>query len=177
MTVTDQIMSQFFVKRDDFNFSTINFPYLCSNIPPSYTCCVYISQLIRYLMTCSTYHQSLIWCSLLTTSCCYRGFYSLVYRQLSAYFTVIITIWFANTTFHEAKCCLMCFIPIIKRFLTLWSWPRIVHFTWSGTTASVTGRQWMITPPRHPMVWVFTVLNDCFLDMYAILSARALHSL
>ena len=42
-------------KRDDFDFHTVNFPFLSSNIPfgPSYG--VYISQLIRYARCCSYY--------------------------------------------------------------------------------------------------------------------------
>ena len=35
-------------KRDDFNFSIVNFPFLCGNIPQSPAYGVYISQLIRY---------------------------------------------------------------------------------------------------------------------------------
>jgi hypothetical protein len=35
-------------KRDDFNFSIVNFSYLYSNIPASPAYGVYISQLIRY---------------------------------------------------------------------------------------------------------------------------------
>ena len=34
--------------RDDFNFSIVNFPFICRNIPAAPTNGVYISQLIRY---------------------------------------------------------------------------------------------------------------------------------
>ena len=42
-------------KRDDFNFSIVNFPYLCSNIPSSAAYGVFVSQLIRYARACSSY--------------------------------------------------------------------------------------------------------------------------
>jgi hypothetical protein len=50
-----KITTQLYDKRNDFNFSIVNFPYLCSNIPASPAYGVYISQLIRYaraLLTC-----------------------------------------------------------------------------------------------------------------------------
>ena len=43
-------------KRDDFSFHIFsNFPFLSSNIPSSPTYGVFISQLIRYARTCSSY--------------------------------------------------------------------------------------------------------------------------
>jgi hypothetical protein len=51
--------------RDDFNFSIINSPYPCSNIPSLPVHAVYISQLIQYARACSTYDQYLIQGSLL----------------------------------------------------------------------------------------------------------------
>ena len=42
-------------KRDDFDFHTVNFPFLSSNIPPGPSYGVYISQLIRYARCCSHY--------------------------------------------------------------------------------------------------------------------------
>ena len=42
-------------KRDDFDFCIVNFPYICSNIPVSPAYGVYISQLIRYAIACSSY--------------------------------------------------------------------------------------------------------------------------
>ena len=50
-----KITTQLYDKRDDFNFSIVNFPYLCKNIPASPAYGVYISQLIRYARACSTY--------------------------------------------------------------------------------------------------------------------------
>ena len=50
-----KLSTRLYDKRDDFDFHTVNFPYLSSNIPsgPSYG--VYISQLIRYARCCSHY--------------------------------------------------------------------------------------------------------------------------
>ena len=46
-------------KRDDFNFPTVNFPFICSNIPAALPYGVYISQLIRYSRACSSYQDFL----------------------------------------------------------------------------------------------------------------------
>jgi hypothetical protein len=46
-------------KRDDFNFPIVNFPFICSNIPAAPAYGVYISQLIRYSRTCSSYQDFL----------------------------------------------------------------------------------------------------------------------
>ena len=52
--MTDQTVStNLYDKRDDFEFRIVNFPYICSNIPESPACGVYISQPIRYARTCS----------------------------------------------------------------------------------------------------------------------------
>jgi hypothetical protein len=48
------------------NFSIVNFPHLCSNIPASLAYGVYIFQLIRHARVCSTYDQFLIRGNLLT---------------------------------------------------------------------------------------------------------------
>jgi hypothetical protein len=41
LDTNDKITTQLYDKRDDFNFSIVNFPYLCSNIP-AYLHMVYI---------------------------------------------------------------------------------------------------------------------------------------
>jgi hypothetical protein len=56
------------------------------------------------------------------------SFNCLVYRQLSANFMVVTTILFTHTTFLWATCCLICFIPIGKSFLTHGSRLRFVLF-------------------------------------------------
>jgi hypothetical protein len=60
------------------------------------------------------------------------GFYCLVYKQLSAYFVVVITIYFGNTTFFLGHMRSDVFIPIVTPFLTHLSELHFVLFTWSG---------------------------------------------
>ena len=52
-----KLSTRLYGKRDDFDFHIVNFLFLSSNIPsdPSYG--VYISQLIRYVRSCSRYHD------------------------------------------------------------------------------------------------------------------------
>ena len=50
-----QLRTSFYDKRDDFNFHITNFPFLSSNIPSSPAYSVFISQLIRYARSCSSY--------------------------------------------------------------------------------------------------------------------------
>jgi hypothetical protein len=61
-----KLTTQLYDKRDDFSFTIVNFPYICSNIPLSSAYGVYISQLIRYTRACSTYDQFLSRSRLLT---------------------------------------------------------------------------------------------------------------
>ena len=60
------LTTKLYDKRDDFNFSIVNFPYLCRNIPSSPAYGVYVSQLIRYAIACSTYEQFIMRGKLLT---------------------------------------------------------------------------------------------------------------
>jgi hypothetical protein len=69
-----KITTQLYGKRDDFNFSIVNFPCLCSNIPASTAYGIYISQLIRYARACSTYDQFLVRGNLLTVKLMSQGF-------------------------------------------------------------------------------------------------------
>jgi hypothetical protein len=123
-----KITTQLYDKRDDLNFSIVNFPYLCSNIPVSSAYGVYISQLIRYARACSTYDQFLVRGSILTDKLMSQGLQLSLYRQLSANFMVVTTILFAHTTFLWGTCCLICFIPIVKPFLIHGSLLRFVPF-------------------------------------------------
>ena len=50
-----QLRTSFYDKLDDFNFHITNFPFLSSNIPFSPAYGVFISQLIRYAIACSSY--------------------------------------------------------------------------------------------------------------------------
>ena len=54
LSVTNGIVSsKIYVKRDDFNFEIVNFPFLDGDVPRSYSYGVYISQLIRFARVCS----------------------------------------------------------------------------------------------------------------------------
>ena len=46
-------------KRDNFNFSLLNFPFLSSNIPSTPAYDVNVSQLIRYARACSEYQDNM----------------------------------------------------------------------------------------------------------------------
>jgi hypothetical protein len=52
-----RLTTSLYDKRDDFDFAIVNFPFLCSNIPLSPACGVYISQLIRYARACFAYED------------------------------------------------------------------------------------------------------------------------
>ena len=61
-------------KRDDFNFSIVNFPFLCGNIPQSPAYGVYISQLIRYARASSLYSDFLFRSQQLTSKTLKQGY-------------------------------------------------------------------------------------------------------
>jgi hypothetical protein len=52
-----RLTTSLYDKRNDFDFAIVNFPFLCSNIPLSPACGVYISQLIRYSRACFAYED------------------------------------------------------------------------------------------------------------------------
>jgi hypothetical protein len=54
-----RLRTKLYDKRDDFNFSIVNFPFICSNIPAAPAYGVYISQLIRYSRACGFYQDFL----------------------------------------------------------------------------------------------------------------------
>ena len=54
-----RLRTKLYDKRDDFNFLILNFPFICSSIPPAPAYGVYLSQLIRYSRTCGSYQAFL----------------------------------------------------------------------------------------------------------------------
>ena len=50
-----KLSTSLYDKRDDFNFSIVNFPYLSSNIPESPAYGVFVSQLVRYSRASTRY--------------------------------------------------------------------------------------------------------------------------
>ena len=68
------ILTQLYDKRDDFNCSIVNFPFIDSNIPKSPAYGVFISQLIRYARVCSRYNDFLYRGSILTSKLLKQGY-------------------------------------------------------------------------------------------------------
>ena len=65
-TTRVKLHTRWYDKRDDFDFTIVNFPHLSSNIPSSPAHGVYISQLIRYSRACSHYNDFLARAKVLT---------------------------------------------------------------------------------------------------------------
>jgi hypothetical protein len=111
----DKLKTQLYDKQDDFNFSIVNFPYLCSNIPASPAYGVYILQLIRYARACLAYDQFLLRGSLLTNKLMSQGFQmsclQAAFRKFYGRYNDLI--YLDDTTFLWATCCLICFITIV----------------------------------------------------------------
>jgi hypothetical protein len=78
-----KLTTKLYDKRDDFNFTIVNFPYICSNtlLSPAYG--VYISKLIRFARSCYTYDQFLSRTRLLTEKLMLQGFVQ--FRLMSAF--------------------------------------------------------------------------------------------
>ena len=56
MTISDDfVSSKIYVKRDDFDFDIVNFPFLEGDIPRATSYGVYISHLIRFARVLSVY--------------------------------------------------------------------------------------------------------------------------
>jgi hypothetical protein len=68
-------------KRNDFNLSIVNFPFICSNIPAAPVYGIYISQMIRYSRACGH-------CVVCSSSIC--GFW--------------LPLWYLQTLPRDAKC-------------------------------------------------------------------------
>jgi hypothetical protein len=104
-------------------------------------------QIIRYARACSTYDQFLARGSLLTNKLMSQGFQlsrlQAAFRKFYGRYNDLIS----HTTFLWATCCLICFIPSVKSFLTNGSWLRFVCLFWvaraifqlSGECKHITG--------------------------------------
>ena len=90
-----KLSTRLYDKCDDFDFHTVNFPFLSSNIPsgPSYG--VYMPQLIRYARSCSHYDDFRYLHKCLVDRLLSQGYISL--RSLSRNFTANIRISLRNT--------------------------------------------------------------------------------
>ena len=73
-----RLRTKHYNKRDDFNFSIVNFPFICSNIPaaPAYGIYIYIYiyQMIRYARACGSYQDFIDRGLLLTRKLLNKGF-------------------------------------------------------------------------------------------------------
>jgi hypothetical protein len=131
-----KLRTQLYDKRDGFNFSIVNFLYLCINISFSHAYGVYILQIIRYARVCSTYDQffnarqstdkqvDVTWVSTVsfTRSLNFSKFYGR-YNDLVCQYNLSLG------QILSSAC--MCFILIVKPFLIHWFWQRLIPFTWS----------------------------------------------
>ena len=68
-------MTEVYDKRDSFNFSIVNYPYMCSNIPAKPTYGVYVSQLVRLSRICDTFSTFVARHRLLTERLIKQGFW------------------------------------------------------------------------------------------------------
>ena len=67
------LTTKIYDKRDEFDFSIVNIPFMISNIPESPAYGVYISQLIRYSRACSDNLDFLIRLRFLTSKLLQQG--------------------------------------------------------------------------------------------------------
>ena len=75
-----RLRTKLYVKRDDFNFPIVNFPFIFSNIPAS-AYGVYISQSIYYSRACGSYQESLDRGLLLTRKLLNQGFFLVMLKS------------------------------------------------------------------------------------------------
>jgi hypothetical protein len=146
-----KITTQLYDKRDDFNFSIVNFPYLCSNIPVSHAYGVYISQLIRYARACSTYDQFLVRGSLLTNKLMSQGFQlsrlQAAFRKFYDRYNDLICPYNLSLGHMQSDVSHQSLSHSRHTDLDYASY-RLPNLE-IGLTVGVTGRQGMLTPPRH----------------------------
>ena len=151
--INGKLTSQLYDKQDDSSFFIVNFPYICINIPSSPAYGMYVSQLIRYAREFSAYDHCLNRGMLLADKLLLQTFQQ---SHLKAAFStvnamVVIRILFTNMTYHWVKCCLICFIAIVKPFFTHWFDYGLFRSPDQdyGIAAGVTGQQGMLTLLRH----------------------------
>jgi hypothetical protein len=122
-----KITTQLYDKRDDCispssTFLT-NVVIFQLHLHMVYTYCSLFDMQKLTRSTISFWFEAVYW----QTSWCHKGFNCLLYRHFSVNFMVVTSILFAHT-FRFDICCLIYFIPIVKPFLTHWSWLQFVLF-------------------------------------------------
>ena len=91
-----RLRTKIYYKRDDFNFSVVNFPFICGNIPAAPAYGVYISQMIRYsraCASCGSYQDFLDRGLLLTRKLLNHGFLLLKLKSSLRRFAVPTMTW------------------------------------------------------------------------------------
>jgi hypothetical protein len=148
-----KLTTQLHDKRNYFNFSIVNLPFWCRNIPISPAYGVYISQLIRYARACSTWGQFLIRGSLCwQKSWCHRSFYAVSFTSsfLQVFWSLQrsslpIQPFFGPNSVWCVSCQSLSHFWVTDLDYGLNRLPELEL----GLTADVTGRQGMLTPPKH----------------------------
>jgi hypothetical protein len=99
-----RLTTSLYNKRDDFDITIANFPFLCSDIPLSPAYGVYISQLIRYARACFAYKDFSKRGKLLTKKLILQGYNESCLSHHFANSTVVIITLFAITNYHLHIC-------------------------------------------------------------------------
>jgi hypothetical protein len=151
--VGGKLTIQLYDKQGDFEFVIVIFPYTCSNIPLSPVYGVYISQLIRFARVCSTYDQFLSRGRQLKDTLMLQGF--LQSRLMSAFckfyshYNDLIQICKLSLS-HMLSDIFYTNSQTVLGTLTLTdSGYLLIYDQGTGLMVGVTGRQGMLTPPRH----------------------------
>jgi hypothetical protein len=149
----DKQTIQLYDKRDYFNFSIVNFPhlYIATFHHHLHMVSIFCTWLDRRICKSLFYLRSFFpfeagdW----QTSWCYRGFYNLVYRTHSANYGRYNDPLCQFNLPLEKKCYEVSFTRTVWPSLTFWFDCRSCCLP-DLEIGSVTGRRWMVTPPKHP---------------------------
>ena len=125
------LSTKLYDKHDDFDFRIVNFPFICSNIPEPPAYGVYISQLIRYTRSCSSYSGFIDRGRLLTKKLVGQG---CTLEQLKIYFRKLNG-WYNYLLQH------ITILPFYNFYVTQSS-PDMTSYTLDSMAGAC-------TPPRH----------------------------
>ena len=111
-------------KNDDFNFSIVNFPFLCSSLPAAPAYGVYISQLIQYSRACGSYQDFFDRALLLTRKLLNQWFLLVKLKSSLRKFTVVTMSWLTAMEYlcHKwPRICSTCrkYFVVLSPFMTL----------------------------------------------------------
>ena len=82
ITISNGVLQfKLYDKRDDFNFGIVNYPFTDSNIPMKPAYGVYVSQLVRYSLACSSYTDFLSRHRTLVTKLVHQGYTTELLRR------------------------------------------------------------------------------------------------